>query len=84
MLGRKVIITQATQSGTETIIGTITTPMEENWDGEITHITVEGKLTHETITSLPLPIEAEEERNLILIPISNERPHLLNVEILSE
>lgn len=82
MIGTRVVVTRATHTGTETILGHIVTPME--LEGErVTHVTVEGTVTLTTIRGLPLPIETEREVRLELIPLEPTHPRLLTVKVLT-
>lgn len=82
MIGTRVVITRATHTGTETILGHVTAPLMLAEEGEVTHITVEGHVTQAHITGLPLPIETEREVRLELLPLAPRHAHLLKVEVL--
>ena len=81
-IGAKAVVTRATHVGVETILGHVVTPMVLTETGEVTHVTIEGHVTHFRITGLPLPIEEEHEVRLEMIPLAPRHPHLLRVEIL--
>ena len=71
LVGLMVTVERRTHTGTETIVGTITTPLViEQHEGRevITHVTVEGEIVTETVTGLPLPITVEEPVTLEMIP----------------
>ena len=82
MIGTRVVVTRATHTGTETLLGHVVAPME--LEGErVTHVTVEGTVTVEMVRGLALPIEPEREVRLELIPLESRHPRLLAVEVLS-
>jgi hypothetical protein len=72
LVGRLAVVTTPTATGTETVVGRVTTPLViEEIEGEevITHATVEGMMVAETITGLPLPIETERPARLEMVPV---------------
>ena len=56
--GTPIITVQPTETGTMTILGTVTLTLRE--EGEITHVMIEGEIQHETVTGLALPIETRQ------------------------
>jgi len=73
LVGRMVRVTLPTHSGSEEILGSVTTPLmiEETEMGEvITHASIEGMVVAERVTGLPLPIEEERSIRIELLPVS--------------
>ena len=75
LIGQLVTVTRGTQSGTETIVGVITTPLmieEEAKTGAevITAVSIEGEIVESHIAGLPGAIaEGGEHVTLTLIPV---------------
>lgn len=81
MIGTKVVVTRATMTGTETVLGHVVTPIHTA-EETVTHVTVEGMVIAETIHPLPLPLEPERAVRLELVPVESRHPHLVKLEIL--
>ena len=68
LVGRPATVTEPTQTGTQTVVGVVTTPLLIEEEG-VTHVTVEGMITHATITGVPMPVSVEEPARLEMIPL---------------
>ena len=74
--------TRATMTGTETILGHVTSTLTEH--EEVTHVTITGTVIHETVRGLQMPVEGRlgESVELVMVPLKSRHPHLLTVELL--
>ena len=80
----KALVTRATMTGTETILGEVTATLTSE-AGLVTHVSVLGSVIHEAVHGLPLPVEERlgETVELTLVPLAIRYPHLMTVELIS-